>query len=77
MSMCQKAVHRSGTFVVKIKHQNCLLQVNHMNVLCLKIIFSLTKNGLKSTPEEYNIKIVDPSDLVNRNTRYRVCNSSV
>ena len=48
-----------------------------MNVLCLKIIFSLTKNGLKSTPEEYNIKIVDPSDLVNRNTRYRVCNSSV
>ena len=45
MSQCQKVVHGSGSFVVKIKHQNCLLQVNHVTVLCLKIIFSLAKTG--------------------------------
>ena len=63
MSLLQKVVHRSGTYIVKIKHQNCLLQVNHVKVLCMKIIFSLSKNGFMP-------------DLVNHHTRHRVCNIS-
>ena len=42
-SLCQKVVHRSGTYAVKIRHHNCLLQVKHVKVLYLKITFSLTK----------------------------------
>ena len=42
MSLSQKAAHRSGTCVVKIKHHTCLLQVSHIKVLCLRITFSLT-----------------------------------
>ena len=33
------------------------------------------KNGFV-IPEDYNIKIADPSDLVSRHTRHRDCNSS-
>ena len=34
MSLCQKVVHRTGAYVVKIKRQNCLLQINHVKELC-------------------------------------------
>ena len=42
MSLCQKVVHRSGTYVVKIKHQNCLLQVFKDYILTYKKL-----NGFK------------------------------
>ena len=42
-------------YVVKIKHQSCLLQVNHvrLKVLSLKIIISVMKK-IFVIPEEYN-----------------------
>ena len=39
LSQCQKVVYKSGAYTVKIRHQNCLLQVNHVKVQCLNIIF--------------------------------------
>ena len=38
-------------------------------------IFTYTK-WFYAIPEEYNIRIADPSDLVNPHTRHRICNSS-
>lgn len=43
-------------YVVKIKHQKCLLQVNHvrLKVLSSKIIISVMKEFFFVIPEEYN-----------------------
>ena len=75
ISLCQKAVHRSGTDVVKIKHQNCLLQVNHVKVVFEDYIFTYKKMVLNFYAL-HNIKIAKPSDLVNHHTRHKVCNST-
>ena len=42
VGLCQKVVHRNGTYAVKIKHQNCLLQVFKDYILTYKKL-----NGFK------------------------------
>ena len=63
---CMSLWQKWDIYVVKIRHQNCLLQVNHGEGLCLKIIFSLTK--ICAIHKECNLKVADQSDLVKPDT---------
>lgn len=65
------ACDKSGAYVVKIRHHNCLLQVNHvkLKVMCLKIIFSLTKKWFYAIHEQHNIKNSQPISLT-QDTRF-------